>query len=213
TSITAWEALFSRLRINPDTDAGKRILIIGGAGGVGSIAIQLAKQVASLEVVATASRAETRDWCHELGADHTINHFENLQEQLTAKSIIQPEFILCLNDTDQHFASMVEVIAPQGLICSIVGSKQKHDLDSLKSKSAGFVWEFMFTRSMFQTQDMIKQHELLNEISELLDNGRIKTTLNTVLGKINPENIREAHHQLEKGHTIGKMVLSGFESS
>ena len=142
TSITAWESLFDRLKIDPVIDKDKQILIIGGAGGVGSIAIQLAKRVANLRVVSTASREESRQWCLSLGADDVINHHENMMEQFDRKSLAAPDFILCLNSTDTHFESMSDLIAPQGMICSIVETTQSHDLDKLKSKSAGFVWEF-----------------------------------------------------------------------
>ena len=211
TAIAAWEALFSRLRINPETDRDKRILIIGGAGGVGSIAVQLAKKMANLEVIATASREETQQWCRSLGADFTINHYEDMEDQLKQLDGANPDYILCLNSTDQHFSTMTRLIEPQGTICSIVGTTEKHDLESLKSKSAGFVWEFMFTRSMFQTADMITQHELLNKIADLLDSSEIQTTLNNVSGTINPENIRKAHKMLETGRSIGKTVLCDFE--
>lgn len=211
TAITAWEALFSRLKIDPEADAGKRILIIGGAGGVGSIAIQLAKSVAGMEIIATASREESQAWCASLGADHTIDHFEDMAAQLKQKGIGAPDYILCLSHADQHFLTTVNLIAPQGMICSIVGTKQKHDLDLLKSKSAGFVWEFMFTRSMYQTADMIEQHRLLNEIARLLEEGEIRTTLKQLLGPVSVENVREAHRLLEQGHCVGKLVLEGFE--
>lgn len=207
TSITAWEALFDRLKINPEKDAGKSILIIGGAGGVGSIAIQIARQVANLKVIATASRNATRQWCGSLGADHIINHHDDMPGQFRQQNLADPDYILCLNNTDYHFPAMVDLIAPQGMICSIVETTEKHDLDKLKLKSAGFVWELMFTRSMFQTKDMIKQHELLNEIAELLDSGRIQTTLKQNFGSMTPENILRAHKQLESGTCIGKIVL------
>jgi len=175
TSITAWEALFDRLKINPEVDNGKHILIIGAAGGVGSIAVQLAKQVARLNVIATASREESRQWClslGSLGADHVINHHEDMLEQLKQQQLPAPDYILCLNSTDLHFEPMMEMIAPQGMICSIVETTESHNLDQLKSKSAGFVWEFMFTRSMYKTVDRIKQHELLNKIAQLIDSGK-----------------------------------------
>ncbi len=211
TALTAWEALFDRLAIDPRADAGKGILIIGGAGGVGSIAIQLAKKVAGLEVTATASRDQTRQWCQSLGADHVVNHHALMTEELKQLNIPAPDYILCLNSTDHHFPAMVELIAPQGLICSIVGTAQSHPLDLLKAKSAGFVWEFMFTRSMFQTADMIRQHEILNEIARLVDAGEIVSTLKRVVGTLSPENLRDAHRLLETGSTVGKIVLEGFD--
>lgn len=207
TSLTAWEALFDRLKINSEVEQGKHILIIGGAGGVGSIAIQLAKQVARLNVIATASRPESSDWCFSMGADQVINHHENLVEQFVEFKLSAPDYILCLNDTDAHFANMAALIAPQGTICSIVETLETHNLDQLKAKSAGFVWEFMFTRSMYQTADMIKQHEILNEIARLVDSGTIKSTLSKTYAQISIENMITAHADIATGSTIGKVAL------
>ena len=213
TSITAWEALFDRLKIDPIFDRNKQILIIGGAGGVGSIAIQLAKKISHLQVVATASREESRQWCLSLGADTIINHRENMIEQYQQQALANPDYILCLNSTDDHFKAMSELIAPQGMICSIVETTQSHDLDELKTKSAGFVWEFMFTRSMYKTGDRIKQHELLNSIADLIDSGELKTTLKEVFGEMSVENIMKAHKLLEAGSSIGKIVLTQMDST
>lgn len=211
TAITAWEALFDRLGISSQgSDAGKKLLILGGAGGVGSIAIQLAKQVAELEVIATASREESKAWCLELGADHVVNHRENIGDQLKALGSDPVEFVLCLNSTDQHWKMMTEVIAPQGRICSIVETESPVDLGPLKKKSASFSWELMFTRSMFETDDMIEQHRLLNEVSRLVDAGRLRTTLGQTLSPITAAHLRQAHAQLESGRTIGKVVLDGW---
>ena len=210
TSITAWQALFSRLKISKQHDEGKNILIIGGAGGVGSIAIQLAKVIAGLNVITTASRSQSEQWCKKLGADHVINHHSELILQYRTLGLGDPDYILCLNDTDRHFAAMTELIAPQGLICSIVGTQEKHDLDCLKSKSAGFIWEFMFTRPMFKTDDMVKQHHLLNTIAQLLDNGQLRSTLTDVIGPMTAENIEQAHRQLLSGTTIGKLALTAI---
>ncbi|HDY84310.1 hypothetical protein LCGC14_0524220 [marine sediment metagenome] len=208
TSITAWEALFERLKITEDHDAGKNILIIGGAGGVGSIAIQLAKKIAKLNVTATASHLASIEWCKKMGADQIINHHGDLAHQYRAHGMRDPDYILCLNDTDQHFAAMADLIAPQGMICSIVESQQKQNLDKLKSKSAGFVWEFMFTRPMFKTHDLIAQHHLLNNIAKLLDEGHISSTLTENLGVMTAETIQKAHQQLLSGTTIGKLALT-----
>lgn len=208
TSITAWQALFERLKITEQHDAGKNILIIGGAGGVGSIAIQLAKKIAKLNVTATASHSASIEWCKKMGADQIINHHGDLAHQYRAQGMRDPDYILCLNDTDQHFAAMADLIAPQGMICSIVGSQQKQDIDKLKSKSAGFVWEFMFTRPMFKTHDLIAQHHLLNSIAKLLDEGKIISTLTESLGPMNAETIKKAHQKLLSGTTIGKLALT-----
>ena len=210
TSITAWEALFERLKITEQHDAGKNILIIGGAGGVGSIAIQLAKKIAKLNVTATASHSASIEWCKKMGADQIINHHGDLAHQYRAQGMRDPDYILCLNDTDQHFAAMADLIAPQGMICSIVESQQKQNLDKLKSKSAGFVWEFMFTRPMFKTHDLIAQHHLLNNIAKLLDEGQIISTLTENLGPMDAETIKKAHQQLLRGTTIGKLALTAL---
>jgi zinc-binding alcohol dehydrogenase family protein len=210
TAITAWEALFSRLKIIPELDQNKTLLIIGGAGGVGSMAIQLAKQIVGLTVVTTASRAESEQWCRTKGADYVINHHNDLAIQYYSLGIAQPDYILCLNNTDQHFSAMAELVAPQGLICSIVGTQESHDLDCLKSKSAGFVWEFMFTRPMFKTADLTAQHHILKEIAQLIDSGRLTHNLTETIGPITSENLEQAHRQLLSGNTIGKIALTAI---
>ena len=211
TSITAWEALFDRFEVSTEgEDARKRLLVIGGAGGVGSIAIQLARQVAGLEVIATASRDESKAWCLDLGAHHVVNHRESIPEQLQALGVDAVEYVLCLNSTDQHWAAMAEVVAPQGHICSIVETAAPVDLGVLMAKSASFSWELMFTRPMFETPDMIEQHRLLNEVSTLVDSGRIRTTVTEVLSPISAANLRTAHARIESGRTVGKIVLEGW---
>ena len=213
TTITAWEALFERLGIEPEptsVNQNSKLLIINGAGGVGSIAIQLAKQVAGLQVIATASRKETIAWCQKMGADYIINHHQKFQTQLEALNIPSVNYILCLNNTDMHWQNMAEAIAPQGKICSIVGNKEPLDLGLLKNKSVTFAWEFMFTKSMYQTQDMQSQHELLTRVADLCNRDLIKTTLKEHLGTLNPANLAQAHAKLESGKTIGKLVLSAI---
>jgi zinc-binding alcohol dehydrogenase family protein len=211
TSITAWEAMFVRLGIDvASSDAGKNLLVIGGAGGVGSIAIQFAKQLAKLNVTVTASRPGSKTWVKDLGVDHIINHYLDIPEQVNKLGIAGYEYILCLNDTDEHWQSMAAVVAPQGKICSIVETAADVDLGALKSKSASFVWEFMFTRSMYETDDMIEQHHLLNRVAELVDAGTIKTTSNKVLKPINAKNLKSAHAEIEGRHAIGKIVLEGW---
>ncbi|SES01874.1 zinc-binding alcohol dehydrogenase family protein [Gracilibacillus ureilyticus] len=211
TAITAWEGLFDRLEIEFDENENekKTILIIGGAGGVGSIAIQLAK-LAGLTVIATASREESERWVKELGADSVINHHHSFLPQIQKFGFSQVDYIFCLNNTDQHWESMGEVIAPQGKICSIVENRKPLDLNVLKSKSVTFVWEFMFTRSMYHTPDMIKQYELLTKLSQFIDDGKVRTTLKESISPINAENLRKAHAMVETGKMIGKVVLEDF---
>jgi zinc-binding alcohol dehydrogenase family protein len=214
TTITAWEALFERLGIEPEKTPENRsstVLIIGGAGGVGSIAIQLAKQVAGLRVIATASRAESIAWCKQMGADETINHHQPFKSALAAIDINYVDYILCLNDTAQHLPNMVDVIKPQGKICSIVSTNSSFDLNPFFSKSITFVWEMMFTKSMFGTDDMQSQHDLLNQVSTLIDRGILKTTITKNLGVLNSTNLEIAHKLLESGKSIGKIVLDGIE--
>ncbi len=211
TGITAWEALFERLGISLDgEDADRSILIIGGAGGVGSIAIQLAKKIARLKVIATASRTESIDWSKKLGADLVVNHRNALDTELAAIDLPQVDYILCLNNTDQHWVAMTNAIAPQGRICSIVETSEPVNLGLIKSKSASFTWEFMFTRSMYKTPDMIEQQQLLNKIADLVDKGELVTTTNNVIRPINALNLRKAHALVEQGNTIGKVVLAGW---
>lgn len=214
TTITAWEALFERLGIEPEKTLENRsstVLIIGGAGGVGSIAIQLAKQVAGLRVIATASRAESIAWCKQMGADYTINHHQPFKSELAAIDINHVDYILCLNDTAQHLPNMVDVIKPQGKICSIVSTNSPLDLNPFFAKSITFVWELMFTKSRFETDDMQSQHDLLNQVSTLIDRGILKTTITENLGGLNSTHLETAHKLLESGKAIGKIVLDGIE--
>ncbi len=206
TSLTAWEILFDRMRINPKKNIGKSILIIGGAGGVGSIAIQLAKQIAGLKVVATASRPETKAWCLKLGADVVINH-HNLIEESRKAGYTNFDYILDFVDLNAYWDLIVELIKPHGHIASITGSDKPVALNKLKTKSASFSWEFMYTRSMFNTEDMVEQHRILNQIAELMESGVIKSTVNTVMNGLSVGNLKEAHRQLESGKTIGKIVI------
>lgn len=211
TTITAWEALFDRLEIaqTASKNRGKSILIIGAAGGVGSIATQLAK-LAGLTVIGTASRPESTQWTREHGAEHTINHHQPFAPQLKELGFAAVDYIFCLNSTDRHWQNMVETIVPQGKICSIVETHGPIDLTALQSKSATFVWEFMFTRPVYQTPDMIEQHNLLDRVAKLVDEGVLKTTLTKRLSPINAANLRQAHAIVEKGSTIGKIVLENF---
>lgn len=210
TSITAYEAFFERLGIDVDgANNGESLLIVGGAGGVGSIGIQLAK-IAGLTVIATASRPESREWVEKLGADHVINHREPLRPQIEELGMNYVDHIALFNDTDGHWEAAVDLIRPQGKIVSIVENEEPLAQGGMKLKAATFVWELMFTRSMFETPDMIEQHHLLNRIAGWIDAGRIQATANEVLSPINAENLRAAHKQLETGRSIGKTVLEGW---
>ncbi len=206
TALTAWESLYDRIRITEPKDKGKSILIIGGAGGVGSIAIQLARKISGLKVIATASRPETKDWCKAMGADVVVDH-KNLVEEVHAAGLKEVDFILDLVDLNNYWDALVELIKPQGHIVSITGSATPVALNKLKNKSVTFSWELMYTRSMYQTDDMEQQHHILNALTKLLDDGTLKTTLNQTLKGFSVENIKEAHRLLESGKTIGKVVI------
>jgi zinc-binding alcohol dehydrogenase family protein len=211
TTITAWESLFDRLGVDRSAgNEGRSLLILGGAGGVGSMAIQLAKR-AGLVVIATASRAESQDWVKGLGADHVVNHRQPLPEQMTAIGHKEVNYIANFSNTDAYWAVMAELIKPQGHIVSIVENDRPVEIGLLKSKSASFGWVFMFTRSMFQTSDMAEQGALLNEVAGLLDAGTLRTTLTETLTPINAANMRAAHAKSESGRTIGKVAISGWE--
>lgn len=208
TSITAYEAFFDRLKINATGENhGDTLLIVGGAGGVGSIGIQLAK-IAGLTVITTASRQASIDWVQELGADYVINHREPLRPQVEALGFQHVDYIALFNDTDGHWEAATDLIRPQGHLVTIVENKGPLNQENMKMKAASFSWEFMFARSMFQTPDMIEQHKLLNRIANWVDEGRIRATANNVVSPINAENLREAHRQLESGQAIGKLVLA-----
>lgn len=211
TSITAWEALFERLAVSlTGAHKGRSILIVGGAGGVGSIAIQLAKRLAGLTVIATASRPESSAWVRKLGADHVIDHNGDMAAQLEQLGLPQVNYVLCLNETDRHFPAMAQVVAPQGRICSIVLATAPLALDALFGKSASMGYELMFTRSSAGTEDMQEQHALLDKVAGLIDEGVLTTTLADSFGSINAANLARAHAALEARRTIGKIVLSGF---
>ena len=207
TSLTAWEAIFDRLRIPEGGGAGKSLLIIGGAGGVGSIAIQIAKQLTGLEVIATASREETARWCRDLGADQIADH-RDLVASVRGLGRRFVDYILCTNDFEGHWRSIGELIAPQGAICSILGARQLGDVGPLMGKSATLSWELMFTRSTFETEDMAEQHRILERVAELVDAGRIRTTLTRTLQGFTADNHRQAHQLVEAGQMIGKLAIT-----
>ncbi|MFZ4833581.1 zinc-binding alcohol dehydrogenase family protein [Rouxiella sp. Mn2063] len=205
TALTAWEGLFERLKIQ-DADTEKTLLIIGGAGGVGSLAIPFAAQRSKVKVIATASRPESAAWCIERGADLTVN-YKDLKGELAKHGIEQVDFIFCLNDTDGHWAAIGELIAPQGHICTIVENEAPLDMSALKLKSAALHWELMYTRSMFQTPDMAVQGEILQQVADMVDAGTLQTTLSDTLQGLTVESIRTAHERVLEGHMQGKLVI------
>ncbi len=209
TSITAWELMFDRMHIPKRADAKGSLLVIGGAGGVGSIMIQLARRLTGLTVIATASRPETIRWCLDLGAHHTIDHTRPLAEQLKAIGIPEVNYIASLTQTAKHYPAVPAIIAPQGAF-GLIDDPGTLDLMPLRPKCVSAHWEGMFTRSTFNTPDIQAQHDLLCEVSALVDAGTLRTTMTKNLGAINAANLKKAHALIESGTTIGKIVLEGF---
>jgi len=209
TSITAWELLFDRLGVARGGGDGASLLVIGGAGGVGSMLIQIARQLTGLTVIATASRPETRAWCLDLGAHHVIDHAQAFAPQLAAIGWPQVHLVASLTQTDRHWNAIVEAAMPQGRI-ALIDDPQPIDVKALKRKSLSLHWELMFTRPMFGTPDMIEQHHLLNAVADMVDHGRIRHTMTLNLGPMTAARLREAHAKVESGTMIGKVVLEGF---
>jgi len=210
TAITAWELLFERLQVREgNTDEGQSLLIVGAAGGVGSILTQLAHQLTGLKVIGTASRPQTQSWVRELGADLVIDHSQPLNEELKRAGLDQVTHVASLTQTDHHLDQLVEALAPQGKL-ALIDDPKALDVTKLKRKSLSLHWEFMYTRSLFETADMIEQHKLLNRVAGLIDAGTLKTTVGEHFGTINAANLRRAHELLESGRSKGKIVLEGF---
>ncbi|AAQ59306.1 NADPH:quinone reductase or related Zn-dependent oxidoreductase [Chromobacterium violaceum] len=210
TAITAWELLFDRLQVLANGQpAGRKLMIVGAAGGVGSIMIQLARQLTGLTVIATASRPETQAWVRELGAHHVIDHSQPLSRELKRIGIESVDYVASLNQTDAHFGEIVESLAPQGKL-ALIDDPAALDARPLKVKSISLHWEFMYTRSMFATDDQIEQHKLLTELARLVDAGIVKSTVAERFGAINAANLKRAHALLESNAARGKIVLSGF---
>lgn len=210
TTITAWEILFDRLRIARANQAsGETLLVVGGAGGVGSIMIQLARQLTGLHIVATASRPETRQWCLDLGAHTVVDHSRPLAAELAAAGVPQVDYVASLTQTQAHFAQYLECIKPQGAL-ALIDEPATLDAFALKRKSISLHWEMMFTRSLYGTPDMARQGELLAEVAALVDSGRVRSTVTEKFGTINAANLKRAHALVESGKAMGKVVLQGF---
>lgn len=210
TSITAWEMLFDRLQIPTGATVDpKTVLVVGAAGGVGSIMVQLLRQLTGVTIIGTASREKSVEWLRDLGAHHIINHHEPLSAGLKAIGVPEVNYVISLNNTEDHYEEIVTCLKPQGHF-GLIDDPAQLDAMKLKVKSIALHWELMFTRSMFQTPDMIEQHKLLNEVSRLIDEGRIKTTLAHQLGTIRAANLIKAHAMLESRQAHGKIVLEGF---
>lgn len=210
TSITAWEILFDRLQMGKGAStSGKSLLIIGGAGGVGSILIQLAKRLTGLTVIATASRPETVAWVKKMGADHVIDHSRALNEELKGIGLPEVDYIASLTASDRHYEALKSAILPQGRIV-LIDDPEHFDIVPFKRKSVTLAWEFMFTRAAYQTPDMIVQHDLLNRVADMVERGEIVSTLTKNGGAITAANLIRLHEQVEAGRSIGKSVLAGF---
>ena len=211
TAITAWELLFERLQISEGSaNQNQTLLIVGAAGGVGSILTQLARRLTGLTVIGTASRAQTQAWVRELGAHHVIDHSKPLSEELARIGVGQVTHVASLTQTEQHYEQLIEALEPQGRLALIDDPVQPLDVMKLKRKSLSLHWELMFTRSLYQTEDMIEQHRLLERVSSLVDSGVLRTTLGEHFGRIDAANLRRAHALLESGKARGKIVLEGF---
>jgi len=210
TALTAWELLFDRFGFEEaGAVSGPSLLVLAGAGGLGSIAIQLA-QHAGLDVIATASRTESADWCKRMGAAHVIDHRQPLRPQLESVGIQHVEAIGCFTGAEAYWPQLADIVAPQSRIGLVVGMRSPLDLELIKSKSASVHWEFMFTRAMYGTPDLIRQHEILARVAALVDQGRLRSTWTETLGTINAAYLREAHRRLESGSAIGKITLAGW---
>ena len=210
TSITAWELLFDRLGAVPGKSVDPRtLLIVGGAGGVGSILIQLARRLTGLTVVATASRPESQKWCLDLGAHAVVDHTKPMKEQIEMLKLPPVALIASLTNTDQHYKALADIIAPQGKY-GLIDDPPEFNVSVFKGKAVSIHWESMFTRSSFQTPDMIGQHYLLNDVADLIDKGVLRTTLDQTFGTINATNLKRAHALLESGKSRGKIVMEGW---
>jgi zinc-binding alcohol dehydrogenase family protein len=215
TTITAWEMLFEHLAIkqqSPDSTekSDEVILVVGAAGGVGSILVQLAKSITGATIIATASRESSQAWVKKLGADHVIDHTKPLGPQIEALGVGQLTHVASLTNTDSYFDTYIEQLIPFGKIAMIDDPKEPLDVMKMKFKSLSLHIEFMYARSMFNAADIDEQSRLLNRVADLIDQGYIQTTVGKNLGTINAANLKAAHAELESGKSIGKIVLEGF---
>lgn len=210
TSITAWEMLFDRLDINKNSKTKPILLVVGAAGGVGSILVQLAKKLSQAIVIGTASRPQTQDWVKQLGVDFVLDHSKALKPQLEQLKLGEVSHVACTTHAHEHLTTLVDILKPQGKLAIIEYAGPALDINLLKDKSISLHWEFMFTRAKHTTEDILEQHHLLNQVAKLIDQGSLKTTLGKNMGKINAENLRKAHQLSESNKAIGKLVLDGF---
>lgn len=210
TALTAWELLFDRIGIaRGNAGRGKSILLIGGAGGVGSIGIQLARRLTDLTVIATASREASRAWCLSLGAHHVIDHGAPLRPQLMAIGLSAVDIVLGLTASDRHLPEIAEIVAPQGRV-GLIDDAKGFDFGAFKNKSVSVHWEFMFTRPVFGTADLVEQHHILCKVADLIEAGTLRSTVGEIVGPIDAATLRNAHRIVESGHARGKIVLEGF---
>ncbi|WP_437887528.1 zinc-binding alcohol dehydrogenase family protein [Phytobacter sp. V91] len=211
TAITAWEMLFDRLGVQENGNEGDVLLIVGAAGGVGSILTQLARRLTKLTVIGTASRPESQQWVKERGAHHVIDHTKPLAEELARIGIKEVSHVASLTNTEDHYQQLIAALKPQGKL-ALIDDPDTLDARPLKVKCISLHWEFMFTRSMFEIEDMLEQHRLLTRVASLIDQGELKTTLGEHFGEINAQNLRRAHERLETQRAVGKIVLEGFSA-
>jgi alcohol dehydrogenase len=209
-AITCWEALFEKMGIPQQDKSDATLLVVGGGGGVGSMAIQLGGRVAGLRVIASASRQASKEQCIAMGAFEVVDHGLPLSAQIKSLDIKSADYILCLTDPGPIFADLADIISPQGKICCLVESSVDLPMNVLRNKSIGFFWEGAFTKSLFRTKDMITQHENLNRVAELVDAGILKTTLSEEIGPISASNLSKACRKLSEGGVVGKIVMNGF---
>lgn len=212
TALASWEALFDRLEINRFADEKTVLLIIGGAGGLGSMAIQFARQLSKCTVISTASRQASKDWCRKMGAHHVIDHSLDLKDQLVALGYETVPLILNLSNNIPYWETMADLISPEGAICLVASTKAKLDLDLFMGKSVRINYELMFTRSLYSTDKMALQGDVLQQVAEMIDFGTILHTRTEDMGEISADNIRKAHALVESGRMIGKATLSGMNT-